>query len=293
MPVAVRIVAANHVRTCLRTALRQVCTVEIMRFGRIAHPEGMAFVVIEGDEELVAREISSTPFTEPEFTGKEWKLDDVKLLAPMLPSKIVALGRNYADHVAEVFKESADSLPPTLFLKPPTAIIGPGAPIKIPDFATRVEFEGELALVISRPCKNLKAEQWKDVTLGFTIINDVSSRDLQFSDGQWARAKGIDTFAPLGPWIETDVDKFDLSDHPIKAYLTHDGETSTKQDSSTGQMINTVGQILEKITASMTLLPGDVVCTGSPAGTEEMVPGDFIEIEIPGLGKLGNPVERA
>lgn len=264
-----------------------------MRFGRIAHPEGMAFVVIDGDDELVAREISSTPFTEPEFTGKEWKLDDVKLLAPMLPSKIVALGRNYADHVAEVFKESADSLPPTLFLKPPTAIIGPGAPIKIPDFATRVEFEGELALVISRPCKNLKAEQWKDVTLGFTIINDVSSRDLQFSDGQWARAKGIDTFAPLGPWIETDVDKFDLSDHPIKAYLTHDGETSTKQDSSTGQMINTVGQILEKITASMTLLPGDVVCTGSPAGTEEMVPGDFIEIEIPGLGKLGNPVERA
>ncbi|MBP3089069.1 FAA hydrolase family protein [Corynebacterium sp. sy017] len=265
-----------------------------MRFGRIATPEGMSFCVIEGAEgEEKCREIEGTPFTEPTFSGKEWNLDQVRLLAPMLPSKIVAIGRNYADHVAEVFQRSADHLPPTLFLKPPTAVVGPGAAIKIPEFATKVEFEGELALVIGTHCKNVKAQDWKKVVRGFTIINDVSSRDLQFTDGQWARAKGIDTFAPLGPWIETDLDKIDTTNLPIKAHLTHDGVTETKQDSNSNQMIKNVGECIEFITASMTLLPGDVICTGSPAGTAEMVPGDYIEIEIPGIGKLGNPVERA
>ncbi|MBG6121442.1 fumarylacetoacetate hydrolase family protein [Corynebacterium aquatimens] len=265
-----------------------------MRFGRIATPEGMAFAVIEGDgDAAVAKQIAGTPFTEPEYTGKEWKLTDVRLLAPMLPSKVVAIGRNYADHVAEVFKQSAEHLPPTMFLKPATAVIGPDAAIKIPEFATKVEFEGELALVIGQTCKNVKAENWKSVVRGVTIVNDVSSRDLQFADGQWARAKGIDTFCPLGPWIETDLDKFDFSDLPIKAHLTHDGETATKQDSNSNQMIWDLGTIIEFITQSITLLPGDVICTGSPAGTAEMVPGDRIEIEIAGIGKLSNPVERA
>ncbi|AHI22619.1 fumarylacetoacetate hydrolase family protein [Corynebacterium vitaeruminis] len=265
-----------------------------MRFGRIATPEGMCFCVVEGAEGAeVCREIAGTPFTEPELTGREWKLADVRLLAPMLPSKIVAIGRNYADHVKEVFQKSAEHLPPTLFLKPPTAVVGPGAAIKIPEFATKVEFEGELALVIGQACKNVKAENWKDVVLGFTIINDVSSRDLQFADGQWARAKGIDTFAPLGPWIETDLDSIDTTNLPIKAHLTHEGVTETKQDSNSNQMIMNIGEIIEFITASFTLLPGDVICTGSPAGTAAMFPGDFIEIEIPGVGKLGNPVERA
>ena len=265
-----------------------------MRFGRIATPEGMSFCTVEGEQpEVVFKEIEGTPFTAPKHTGKEWKHDEVKLLAPMLPSKIVAIGRNYADHVAEVFQKSAEHLPPTLFLKPPTAVIGPGAAIKIPEFATKVEFEGELALVIAKPCKNVKAQDWKDVVLGFTIINDVSSRDLQFADGQWARAKGIDTFAPLGPWIETDLDSINTENLPIKAHLTHEGVTETKQDSNSNQMIMNIGEIIEFITASMTLLPGDVICTGSPAGTAAMLPGDFIEIEIPGIGKLGNPVERA
>lgn len=268
-----------------------------MRIGRIATPEGMTFCVIEGGDErgdgAIFKQIAGHPFEAPQFTGKEWKREEIKLLAPMLPSKIVAIGRNYADHVAEVFKKSADSLPPTLFLKPPTAVVGPGAAIKIPDFATNVEFEGELALIVSRPCKNVKAADWKSVILGYTCINDVSSRDLQFADGQWSRAKGMDTFGPLGPWIETDLDAIDLSNLPIKAHLTHDGETATLQDSNSNQMIKSVGEIIEMITASFTLLPGDVISTGSPAGTAEMVPGDFIEIEIPGVGKLGNPVERA
>lgn len=257
----------------------------------------MCFCTIEGEGEdhsqLTAKEIKDTPFTEPEYTGREWRLSDVRLLAPVLPSKVVAIGRNYADHVAEVFKKSAESLPPTLFLKPPTSVVGPGAAIKIPDFATKVEFEGELAVVIGKPCKHVKADDWKSVVRGLTIINDVSSRDLQFADGQWARAKGIDTFGPIGPWIETDLDKFDLDDQKIMARLTHEGETELLQDSNSNQMIMKMGEIIEFITASMTLLPGDVIATGSPAGTQAMVDGDYIEIEVPGLGKLGNPVENA
>lgn len=266
-----------------------------MRIGRIAHPEGMAFVVIETNDngEDIAKEIAGTPFTPPEFTGRDWKLEDVRLLAPMLPGKVVALGRNYADHVAEVFAKSSDELPPTIFIKPSTAVIGPGQPIRIPDFATNVEFEGELAVVISRPSKNIKAENWKDHVLGYTICNDVSSRDLQFADGQWARAKGIDTFCPLGPWIETDLDSLDLDNTKINAYLTHDGQREQKQDSNTDQMIVKMGGILERISAAFTLLPGDIVTTGSPAGTAAMVPGDNIEIEIPGVGNLSNPVVRA
>ena len=260
-----------------------------MRFGRIATPEGLCFAVIDND---VAKQIQGTPYTEPEFTGKEWPLSDVRLLAPTLPSKVVAVGRNYADHVAEVFKKSAEHLPPTMFLKPPTAVIGPDAPIKIPDFATRVEFEGELALVVGRLCKGTKSADWKSVIRGFTVVNDVSSRDLQFKDGQWARGKGLDTFCPLGPWIETDLDSIDIDHLPIKAHLTHDGVRATKQDSNSDQMILNVGQIVEWVNEAFTLLPGDVICTGSPAGTAEMVPGDTIEIEIPGIGVLRNPIER-
>ncbi|KXI19699.1 FAH family protein [Corynebacterium sp. CMW7794] len=265
-----------------------------MRLGRIAHQEGLCFALIEGEPgSLVAKEISGTPFTPPETTGREFKEGEFRLLAPTLPTKVVALGRNYADHVAEVFAKSADDLPPTIFVKPSTAVIGPGAPIKIPEFATNVEFEGELAVVISKVSKNIDPEHWQDHVLGFLICNDVSSRDLQFKDGQWARAKGIDTFCPLGPWIETDINKFDLDDTKINAYLTHDGVREQKQDSNTNQMIVKMGGILAEISQSMTLLPGDVVTTGSPAGTAPMVPGDSIEIEIPGIGSLTNPIERA
>lgn len=262
-----------------------------MRIARIAHPEGMCFALVEGEgNETKLAEIDGHPFGPVNKTGREWPLADVRLLAPMLPSKVIAIGRNYADHVAEVFKKSAESLPPTMFIKPPTAVIGPEAPIRIPDFATNVEFEGELALVIGKPCKNVKQADAHDVIFGYTIVNDVSSRDLQFADGQWARAKGIDTFCPLGPWIQTELDYNEL---PIKAHLTHEGTTETKQDSNSNQMIMSIPEIIEFITASITLLPGDVICTGSPAGTAAMFPGDRIEIEIPGIGRLANPVERA
>lgn len=267
-----------------------------MRIARIAHPEGMCFALVEGEgSDIILKEIEGHPFVSEEQarlaqTGRQWPLADVRLLAPMLPSKVIAIGRNYADHVAEVFKKSAEHLPPTMFIKPPTAVIGPEAPIRIPEFATNVEFEGELALVIGKPCKNVKQADAHDVIFGYTIVNDVSSRDLQFKDGQWARAKGIDSFCPLGPWIQTELDYNEL---PIKAHLTHEGTTETKQDSNSNQMIMSIPEIIEFITASITLLPGDIICTGSPAGTAEMVPGDRIEIEIPGIGRLANPVERA
>ena len=263
-----------------------------MRLGRIAHPDGLSFAIVEGEPgSLVAKEIPH--LFDTTLTGREFQEQDFRLLAPTLPTKVVALGRNYADHVAEVFKESAEHLPPTIFVKPSTSVIGPGAPIKIPEFATNVEFEGELAVVISKISKNIDPQRWQEHVLGFLICNDVSSRDLQFKDGQWARAKGIDTFCPLGPWIDTDLDKFNLADQKINAYLTHDGVREQKQDSNTNQMIVQLGDILAEISASFTLLPGDVVTTGSPAGTAPMVPGDTIEIEIPGLGSLTNPIVRA
>ncbi len=266
-----------------------------MRIARIAHNEGLAFAALEGGQPdgtgATCREISGVPFGKIELTNKSWPIEDVRLLAPILPSKIVAVGRNYADHVKEVFKKGAEHLPPTIFLKPPTAVVGPDAPIRIPEWATNVEFEGELAIVIGRPCKDVKREDWKSVVMGFTIVNDVSSRDLQFADGQWARAKGLDSFCPLGPFIETNVDSIEIDNLPIKAHLTHDGETQTKQDSNSNQMIKSIPEIVEWVSSAFTLMPGDVICTGSPAGTAEMVPGDTIEIEIPGLGRLSNPVQ--
>ncbi len=266
------------------------CNVAAMRIARIAHPEGMCFALVEGEgDDVQLHEIEGHPFGDVMKTGRSWPLAEVRLLAPMLPSKVVAIGRNYTDHVKEVFKTSGEHLPPTLFLKPPTAVIGPEAPIRIPDFATNVEFEGELALIIGKPCKNVKAADADDVIFGYTCVNDVSSRDMQFADGQWARAKGIDTFCPLGPWIQTELDYENL---PIKAHLTRDGERTTKQDSNSEQMIMSVPEMIEFITASMTLLPGDVVCTGSPVGTAAMKHGDRIEVEIPGIGILANPVEE-
>ncbi|EEI26257.1 MULTISPECIES: fumarylacetoacetate hydrolase family protein [Corynebacterium] len=265
-----------------------------MRYARIATPEAMTFAVVEGDgEDIKFKAISNHPFEAPEYTGKEYGPDEVRLLAPMLPSKILLIGRNYADHVQEVFNQSASTLPPTLFMKPPTSIIGPGAAIKIPDFAQKVEFEGEIALVISKPCKNVKKENWRDVVLGLTIVNDVSDRNLQFAEGQWTRGKGIDTFCPMGPWIDTDLDAYNLADTKIKGHLTHDGETTTWQDSSTNQMIWDFGEIIEYISGSITLLPGDVISTGSPAGTKRMLPGDTIAIEVEGLGTLRNTVTEA
>ena len=210
-------------------------------------------------------------------------LADVRLLAPMLASKVVCIGKNYADHIAEM--GGAAPADPVIFLKPNTAIIGPNVPIRLPANASPVHFEGELAAVISRPCKDVAAADAAESILGYTIANDVSARDQQKADGQWTRAKGHDTFCPVGPWIVTDVDPADLE-------LRTEVNGEVKQDSRTSLMIHDVGAIVEWISAVMTLLPGDLILTGTPAGVGPIEDGDTVNITISGIGTLSNPVVR-
>ncbi|WP_436501827.1 fumarylacetoacetate hydrolase family protein [Actinokineospora sp. HUAS TT18] len=253
-----------------------------MRIARIAHPEGVAFVAIEGEApDLVAAEIAEHPFGTPTFTGRRWPLADTRLLAPILPTKIVCVGKNYADHAAEMGGEAPAK--PVIFMKPSTTVIGPGAAIKLPRDSTRVDFEGELAAVIGMPCRDVPAARAKDVILGYTIANDVTARDQQKEDGQFTRAKGHDTFCPLGPWIETAVDPADLD-----IQTTVDGVL--KQDGSTAMMVHNVGELVEWISRVMTLLPGDVILTGTPAGVGPIVDGQSVTVKIAGLGELTNPV---
>lgn len=264
-----------------------------MRLGRIASPDGVAFVSIEGDlndpSGITVKEIAEHPFGTPTFTGRSWPLADVRLLAPMLASKVVCVGKNYVDHIAEM-GGSADSVPadPVIFLKPNTAIVGPNVPIRLPADTSPVHFEGELALVIGRPCKDVPAERAAENILGYTIANDVSARSQQQADGQWTRAKGHDTFCPVGPWIVTDLSPLDPGDLEIRTEVN--GET--KQHSRTSLMIHDVGAIVEWISAVMTLLPGDLILTGTPAGVGPIVDGDTVNITIEGIGTLTNPVVR-
>ncbi len=266
-----------------------------MRLARIAHPEhGVAFVSIEGAAGTVstagsvqgagdaqAREILAHPFGRPEFSGRSWPLAESRLLAPILPSKVVAFGRTYADHAAELGNKVPDQ--PLCFLKPSTSVIGPGARIVMPPQSEQVSYEGELAVVIGRPCRDVAADNASSVILGYTVANDVTARDLQKTDGQWARAKGFDTFCPLGPWIETDLDPQGLS---IRTEV--DGEL--RQDGNTSDLLFTIGELIEWISAAMTLLPGDVILTGTPEGVGLLEAGQTVSIEIEGIGVLGNPV---
>lgn len=255
-----------------------------MRLGRIASPDGVAFVSIEGEDgSETAREIAEHPFGTPTFTGRQWPLADVRLLAPILASKVVAMGKNYAAHAAEMGSAPPES--PVIFIKPNTSIIGPGLPIQLPPSASEVHHEGELAIVIGRPCKDVPASRAAEVILGYTIGNDVSARDHQRADGQWTRAKGHDTFCPLGPWIVTDLDPSDLA---IRTEVN--GEV--RQSSRTSLLLHDVGAIVEWVSAVMTLLPGDVILTGTPEGVGPIVDADTVSVTIEGIGTLSNPVVR-
>ncbi len=261
-----------------------------MRLGRIASPDGVAFVSVEGEEGnpagMIAREIAEHPFGTPKFTGRSWPLADVRLLAPILAGKVVCIGKNYADHIAEMGGATGPTpADPVIFLKPNTAIIGPNVPIKLPANASPVHFEGELAAVIGRPCKDVPAERAADNILGYTVANDVSARDQQKADGQWIRAKGHDTFCPVGPWIVTGLDPSDLA-------LRTEVNGEVKQNSRTSLMIHDVGAIVEWISAVMTLLPGDLILTGTPAGVGPIEDGDTVSVTIEGIGTLTNPVLR-
>ena len=255
-----------------------------MRISRIAHPEGVAFAAVETgpDGQDVAAEIAEHPFGPVQLTGRRWPVADIRLLAPILPTKIVCIGKNYADHAREMGGEPPAA--PVIFMKPSTTVIGPNAAIKLPPDSARVDFEGELALVIGTPCRDVPAERAASVVLGYTVANDVTARDQQQADGQWTRAKSHDTFCPLGPWIDTAVDPSDLA---LRTEL--DGQV--KQDSRASLLLHGVGELVAWISAVMTLLPGDVILTGTPAGVGPMHSGQAVSVTIEGIGTLSNPVQ--
>lgn len=213
--------------------------------------------------------------------GERAPLAGVKLLAPCSPTKIVCVGRNYADHAREL--GSTPPAEPLLFFKPPSAVIGPGDDIVYPRQSARVDYEGELAVVIGRRCRDVTPAQAPDFVRGFTCFNDVTARDLQRTDDQWARAKGFDTFAAIGPCV---VDGLDPATLRIRTMLN--GET--KQDASTSLMLVDVWTLIAFASAAFTLEPGDVVATGTPAGVGPMKPGDEVSVEIEGIGTLTNRV---
>ncbi len=240
------------------------------------------FGAVEGsDAELTVAAIDRTPFTGWSFTGDRLPLEEVRLLAPVIPSKVLAIGKNYAEHAREMGGDAPAT--PVVFLKPSTSVIGPGDPIVHPRDSDRVDYEGELAIVISSLCRDVVAERAAEVVLGYTIANDVTARDHQQADGQWTRAKGHDTFCPLGPWISTDVDAGDLA---IRTLL--DGEVV--QSSRTSLLLHDVGAIVAWCSAFTTLLPGDVILTGTPEGVGPIRPGQRVTVEVDGIGALSNPV---
>jgi 2-keto-4-pentenoate hydratase/2-oxohepta-3-ene-1,7-dioic acid hydratase in catechol pathway len=211
----------------------------------------------------------------------ETPLNEVKLLAPVCPSKILCVGRNYAEHAKEQNVEVPQV--PLIFLKPPSSILNPGDPIILPAQSKQIEHEAELVVVIGKRGRNIIAENAKDYIYGYTIGNDVTARDLQRSDGQWTRGKGFDTFCPFGPWIDTEFD-------PSDAVITCRVSGQPRQMASTRDMIFTVNVLIAFISSVMTLEPGDILFTGTPAGIGPLKPGDSVEVEIEGLGKLVNPV---
>jgi 2-keto-4-pentenoate hydratase/2-oxohepta-3-ene-1,7-dioic acid hydratase in catechol pathway len=255
-----------------------------VRIARIAHSDGVAFAAVEtaANGQDVAAEIAEHPFGPIQLTGRRWPVADIRLLAPILPTKIVCVGKNYADHAQEMGGELPAS--PVIFMKPSTSVIGPNAAIKLPPDSARVDYEGELALVIGVPCRDVPAARASAVVLGYTIANDVTARDQQQADGQWTRAKSHDTFCPLGPWVDTAVDPSDLA-------LRTDLDGRVHQDSRTSLLVHDVGALVAWVSAVMTLLPGDVILTGTPAGVGPMVAGQTVSVTIDGIGTLSNPVE--
>ena len=250
-----------------------------MKLARFLKDGLIKYGIVE-DENIV--EIEGSIFGSFKKTVLSYKLNSVNLLAPCEPSKIVAIGLNYKAHAAEFNKPLPEE--PMIFMKPSTAVIGPGDEIIYPHhMSRRVDYEGELGVVIGKKAHMVKEEEAKDYILGYTCINDVTARDLQGKDVQYIRAKGFDTFAPMGPWIETDLNPLNVR---IETYLN--GEK--KQDTSTHDMIFDVYHLLSFVSHVMTLLPGDVIATGTPSGIGKMKPGDKVEVRIEGIGSLVNTV---
>lgn len=251
-----------------------------MRFVRFAVGKEARYGIVEDD---TVREIAGDIFESFRVTRKRHSLKRIRFLAPTEPTKIVGVGLNYRDHVAELGMDLREE--PLIFLKPATTALPHEGKIIYPKLSNRLDYEAELAIVIKRYAKDVPVAKAVRYVLGYTCFNDVTARDLQRKDGQWTRAKSFDTFAPFGPWIETELD---LGNAPIRAYLN--GEL--KQNSSTANFIFNVPHLISFITAVMPLYPGDVITTGTPSGIGPMKPGDTIEIEIEGIGRLQNTVVR-
>lgn len=251
-----------------------------MKIARVQVGGEAVWAIVDG--ETVYR-LEGSPWASAERGAEIGPLSGAKLLAPCEPTKVVCIGLNYRAHAAE----SGQQVPPEplMFLKPPTSVIGPGDDVVWAPGSEHIDYEAELAVVFKRQAKSVPAGAFKDYVLGYTCANDISARDFQRGDGQWARAKGSDTFCPLGPWIETDVDPSDLR---ISGKLN--GET--KQDSRTSDLVFDVDFLISHLTKYFTMYPGDVLITGTPAGIGPMNPGDSYEVTIEGIGSLSNKMTR-
>lgn len=256
----------------------------VVRVARFSSPdlEAPAFGVVEraAGEETVA-EIDGHPFRPFQVTGRYYPLAAVRLLAPVVPTKVVAIGKNYEEHAREMGGEAPAA--PVIFLKPSTAVVGPNDPIVHPVSSQRVDYEGELAVVFGRVCRNVREQDALSYVFGYTCANDVTARDQQAADGQWARAKGYDSFCPLGPWLETELDPRDVE---VSTRLNDE----VRQQARTSALVHPVARLIAYVSAVMTLLPTDVLLTGTPAGVGPMLPGDEVAVRIEGIGELRNRV---
>jgi 2-keto-4-pentenoate hydratase/2-oxohepta-3-ene-1,7-dioic acid hydratase in catechol pathway len=249
-----------------------------MKIARFAHQGKEYFGIIEAEKVRVMR---CEPFGNYVLNNQFFPLDKIRLLAPCQPSKIVAVGLNYRDHAEEVGIPIPDE--PMIFLKPSTAVVGPEESIVIPSMSRRVDYEAELGVVIKQRTRSVSPDKAVEAVLGYTCFNDITARDLQKKDMPFTRAKGFDTFAPVGPWIATDVDPSDLI---VECYLN--GERV--QHSTTRHMIFGVNVLISFVSQVMTLLPGDIIATGTPSGIGPLKPGDRVEVVIQDVGRLSNPV---
>lgn len=252
-----------------------------MRWIRYATPNGPRWGILEGEE---VRELSGDPFSQWTVGATVGPLKDIPLLAPVTPTKILCVGRNYPAHAAEHGAEVPAE--PLLFFKPPSAVIGPDAPIVLPPLSQQVEYEAELAIVIGRRCRNVRPEEAWAYVLGVTGANDVTARDLQRRDGQWTRAKGFDTFCPVGPWLVVGVTEAEIADRAVLCRVN--GEV--RQRGRTSEMVFPPAALIAYAASVMTLEPGDLILTGTPAGVGPLHPGDVVEVEVEGVGVLRNPV---
>jgi len=250
-----------------------------MKIVRIKSGDDIAYGVADAEGVLV---YNGSPFVAWEPTESVVPWNNVTLLAPVIPTKVMCVGKNYEDHAAEFNGEVPDE--PLIFMKPATAVVGTNANVVYPAITNEVHHEAELAVVISKPARNIKAEDASQYIFGYTAANDVTARDLQRKDGQWTRAKGFDTFCPLGPAIETELDPLER----LAVICRVNGEV--RQAGFTSDMVFGVAEVMEYVTAFTTLLPGDVILTGTPSGVGKVEPGDLMEVEVDGIGVLANRV---